>query len=256
MQDEDGGAGGKGDGWDSSSNDGEWGGGMRDFERNASIKTRDALLENGDLLCRAESIVASVKERDALDSKPSSLRSRFIPGDPFAREEADVDTWARHFTYLSVVPATSFQRRLGDDEGAVQRAEARPNLEGGLGVCDLITKETNFPDVEAGDPVVIGREMRPDRRQSMPYPENPRTEEIIESHGILEEYIAYDYTPPAIQRWTEKSTDGSRHGQCSGLTTPQQELKEQIMDHLFDELWKKLVPDLSRAMICGREKDV
>lgn len=38
----------------------------------------------------------------------SSVPQRFVPGDPFANEEPDVGAWARHFTFLSVVPTKSW----------------------------------------------------------------------------------------------------------------------------------------------------
>lgn len=101
-------------------------------------------------------------------------------------------------------------------------------------------------------------------------------EELFASHGVYEEYLAYDCRPPEPEEHggegtsalvkgvslspgvvASSSTDGKREGNNKAVaamsrpSTPQLALREEIMDRLFDELWERLTPDL--LFIADRE---
>ncbi|CAM9943209.1 unnamed protein product [Discosporangium mesarthrocarpum] len=246
----------EGGGWDTSSEEGG-GNGFTSYEQRAAAQTRKSLLENGEILCREETAAVTIKGEEEVDPGMSRSSARYIPGDPFAREHADVGSWARHFTYLSILPSASFQGRLGGENGLGigEGGEDLPGVEaidtsgGTVGSPSIVEDEKDITD-----PVVIGR--------TLPLVSGPEggcthesEDEILASHGILEEYIAYDHSPPGEQyrkrggaTWP-RSGDDSGGGDGKGLNSPQRELREQVMDRLFDELWGQLTPDLSRAAV-------
>lgn len=88
-------------------------------------------------------------------------------------------------------------------------------------------------------------------------------EEVLAQHGEYEEYLAYDCQPPESptdsprtnhRGWTERelgeSSDGLAPKEASALLdSPKREIENEIMDQLFDELWRQLTPDLAEAAL-------
>ncbi|CAM9447555.1 unnamed protein product, partial [Ascophyllum nodosum] len=233
-----------GGGWDSSSDEGAggsgWRGGigMREFERDSAENTRRALLENDAELCQPrdpQEFKGGLNSGSDEGGNGCPARPRFVPGDPFANEEADTQDWARHFTYLSILPSRSVSSR------SLQAGREQDNR--GVGCDDKALRPVlDLPGgVAAGD-----------------WAGGVEEEVVLASHGIYEEYLAYDCRPPedeGQQEWREKGnlwTDSSaaeserfREPRATArLSTPQRAVREEIMDRLFDELWERLTPDL------------
>lgn len=232
-----------GGGWDTGSDESAAGrGGMREFERSSAEHTRRALLENDAELCKPtqheESDYYDGSNDSADEGEEERQRAlRYVPGDPFANEEADTDAWARHFTYLSIFPSKSLSSSLTRERGnrGIGCNSVRPGFEEPEGV--------NPKGMAAGNDSV-------------------EDEVILASHGVYEEYLAYDCRPPEedneggggfMKEATKISRDpcATEPQRCSNkpgtkvhLSTPQRALREEIMDRLFDKLWERLTPDL------------
>ncbi|CAN0016476.1 unnamed protein product [Ectocarpus sp. 6 AP-2014] len=311
-------AAGRGGGGFDDSSDGGWsggrggGGGMREFERSSAENTREALLDNDALLlCEPPaSANAGSADNDGRQTSPLSppppppVPLRYVPGDPFANEEADVGAWAKHFTYLSVVPT---ERGEGGD------AEKRSNDNAGGGLLERgpvaeppPVRDVMETDEETGGVAAVEgnriQDLTPEEAAAelagRRLEEMPQGEEVFASHGVYEEYLAYDCRPPGFDdvtspggetmgpgeedprlaakgsgawavtgvvpnansavgqgAWVSNnaaseppalgaSTTGGSHRVVARLDTPQRELRQEIMDRLFDELWERITPDL------------
>lgn len=360
---------------------------MKDFERSSAQRTRRALLDNDAQLCVPHNLQQKAPEsRDGNDEERQQQQqqpalSRFAPGDPFANEEADVDEWVRHFTYLSVVPSKSDclpltssssplpsagdgcagERRVAGAMGlgCSQFGENRPPATTGVAMAvESMASGTETVSAEGASaavktsallrgtsstaPVVSSRDeaerMLPATlsaaRKPLPsstnnsfdaapslFPPPPTIsavkvgtseemegdtqgeEVVLASHGVYEEYLAYDCRPPEAPSGFNFTGDGdgtmgelggrglSLHGanatdsHCTRrpgqqglgtanitssnskaveeeiivlqrqLDTPQQELREEIMDRLFDELWRRLTPELLVLLATANSKE-
>lgn len=272
-----GGAGAGNGGWDTSSDEGGGGRGatMRDFEKGSAENTRRALLENDAQLCQQQQEQQQSEcPGDGFDNKDGRKEppSRFVPGDPFANEEADVEAWARHFTYLSVVPSNSLQSVapatadekatgsiFGQTTAAAATVTTAPQSRAGETPALFVASSVRKPE---GDSVLAppaAAAATPRERA-----EEDQGEVILASHGVYEEYLAYDCRPPeegnnagvglgegGLGLGTDGASPLTPHDQACEVGdevqrphTPQRELRQEIMDRLFDELWLRLTPDL------------
>ncbi|CAM9563497.1 unnamed protein product, partial [Hapterophycus canaliculatus] len=310
-----GGGGGAGD-FDGSSSDGDWGrgggrrtgGGIRQFERSSAENTRRALLHNDEQLCEPPSWGA--EHEPSLSSAPPSpspppppppASLRYVPGDPFANEEADVGAWAEHFTYLSVVPAgggagsAAGKGRDRGDGGIVEMEEEgeEREAEGGGAATERCAQDEGARVQGMAAVAAVAPEAaadRPREQRLRDRGQEEEEEEVFASHGVYEEYLAYDCRPPDDERYAHSEYVDSSGGMFDAgvggqgakegaegasialgeqgatvvepggqlppaaavtatkglprLDTPRRELREEIMDRLFDELWARLTPDL------------
>lgn len=239
-----------GSGWDTSSEEESAAGrgGMREFERNSAENTRRAMLENDAELCKPTQPEESDSYDGSNDSADEEIQRalRYVPGDPFANEEADTEAWAKHFTYLSVFPSKSLpltRERGNRGVGCNQRA----GFEESEGV--------DLKGMAAGN-------------------DSMEDEVILASHGVYEEYLAYDCRPPKednegyggfMQETTKLSREPcaatepqlcrNKPGANVHLSTPKRALREEIMDRLFDKLWEHLTPDLLNLLDKEERRD-
>lgn len=225
-----------GGGWDTSSEEESAAGrgGMREFERNSAENTRKALLKNDAELCKPTQHEESDYYDGSNDSADEEIQRalRYVPGDPFANEGADTEAWAKHFTYLSVFPSKSIPLTRGRGNRGVGRNQ-RMGFEESEGLKEMVAENDGMED-----------------------------EVILASHGVYEEYLAYDCRPPEeeneggggfMKETTKLSRDpcatepqhcNNKLGENVHLSIPQRALREEIMDRLFDKLWEHLTPDL------------
>eukprot|EP00752_Nemacystus_decipiens_P010924 g9708.t1 len=333
-----------GGGFDDSSSDEGWGGraggggGMRAFERSSAERTRRALLDNDEKLCEPPKLPLRRQQqqqkdgvcslRDDSDGRPEvegtsqqqdrhAVSLRYVPGDPFANEEADVGAWAKHFTYLSVVPRGKVASGGADGGGTSSHKrsveESSHHLEGTLDMMDVeATRDDDDDDdgrgkekketkrrhsVEADEvaaaeaaPVKAAGSSRDPASATMTGATHglrrngdqpcAEAEEVFASHGVYEEYLAYDCRPPSADEdvdgggraasvgedgggaFAGSAAAGQEHGGWMSdkpapdaaappgararLDTPRRELRQEIMDRLFDELWRRITPELVR----------
>ncbi|CAN0208765.1 unnamed protein product [Scytosiphon promiscuus] len=325
---------------------------MRQFEQSSAENTKRALLQNDGQLCEPPSWSSRRQlgvlhpgggggkpeskggghEPSLSSSPPLPASLRYVPGDPFANEEADVEAWAEHFTYLSVVPAGEGQGGPGRKYGGCDvdggdsgdggdfsengpTSKNRPDAERlfrAVGPPDVMETEEEEPEAGGGGKAAKrGIQEGGARAQRVPLvaaapeaagngqgeqrrwlrPQEDEEEEVFASHGVYEEYLAYDCRPPEdYSSYTHKDPlgpsgvgvlgagdsgqtgQGGAEGSCvdaveqrartveargqppataatgtegmPGLDTPRRELRQEIMDRLFDELWARLTPDL------------
>ena len=292
--------GGGGGGFDTSSSDEGWCGrgvGLRDFERASAENTRIALLKNDAQLCEPPPPPPPLPGKQQQQQPPL----RFVPGDPFANEEADVGAWARHFTYLAVTPSgTAFSQSLEPPQSAEKETGAGFDEEAAV---NSRLGEKSGASAEAVESKARGRAAAPvtvaaataaaaeeqgeedhEREQKQQCKGEGGLEEeesdgeegeyVYASHGVYEEYLAYDCRPPESDenedsqrfaaeeaadanfitataaaregqgRWPNTTHGGEGRALRRRLDTPQRELRQEIMDRLFDEVWDRLTPDL------------
>lgn len=122
-------------------------------------------------------------------------------------------------------------------------------------------------------------------------PQEEEQEEVFASHGVYEEYLAYDCRPPDDDSYTHNDSSGGMFGSGVGgemevvdgssadlveqganttvgaagveaaksgrprLDTPRRELRQEIMDRLFDELWARITPDLVSLLQQQRQQE-
>ncbi|CAN0063477.1 unnamed protein product, partial [Laminaria digitata] len=320
--------GGGGGGFDTDSSDEDWcgrGGGLRDFERGSAENTRRALLKNDAQLCEPPPLPPLPPESDQqLQNGSDSALSdgsregrgqqqqqqqqqqrrrepplRFVPGDPFANEKADVGAWARHFTYLAVVPSGTAggssccgEKKTGATAAVVAAAAAAVAVPSGAGRAATLLSTVAAAAAEGGAEEDDDEEEN-ERRQGgqdgrgegLKEEEEDEGEEegeiVYASHGVYEEYLAYDCRPPGRSdeiegsqrlaaekgarvtattaaaaaadaatpwegqgRWPSTTQEGDGGASRPRPGTPQRELRQEIMDRLFDEVWERLTPDL------------
>lgn len=224
----------------SGSSDGDgsssgWGLGMEAFERGAEEHVRLALLKMDMELLREEE-----EEQEAAKTVEEDFL-RYIPGDPFANEEPDYDSWRRRFTYLCIV-GTSIGHREG---GGVTASECSAGIQivAGPPPTPPASSSLPSPSVFVGSPGAAsecGIDLRIIGVRAQQFPQDPAhpvleedEEEYLARDGVLEEWIAVDRREDLVAVDDE-----------AVLT----EIRDEIVEGLLDDVWDALVPDILAAV--------